>query len=107
MLSDGCLSPVHAPQLRLGLANAWDPLQNATDMWDPDTVQDLQTWQQLVAGKLKAIPYDKAHRVNDGIAMIPLAHGSFDNDIDVVTATLERVRDKQPLPTKVEILHGF
>ena len=39
--------------------------------------------------------------------MIPLAHGSFDNDIDVMTATLECVLGKKPLPTKVEILHGF
>jgi len=36
-----------------------------------------------------------------------LAHGSFDNDVDVVTATFERVLAKQPLPTKAEIFHGF
>jgi len=36
-------------------------------MWDPDTDQDVRTWQQLVAGKLKAIRYDKAHKVSDGI----------------------------------------
>jgi len=46
-------------------------------------------------------------KVNDRVAMIPLAHGSFDNDLDVVTATLERVLVTKPLPTKVEILHGF
>jgi hypothetical protein len=100
------LETVHKTPL-LGLANAWDPRQNATDMWDPDTVQDVEAWQQLVAGKLKAIRYDKAHRVNDGVAMIPLAHGSFDNDLDVVTSTLERELRKKPLPTKVEIPHGF
>jgi hypothetical protein len=83
-----------------------DPRLNATYMWDPETVQDVEAWQRLVAGKLKAIRYDKSHRVND-VAMIPLAHGPFDNDLDVVTATLERVLRKQPLPTKVEILHGF
>ena len=36
-------------------------------MWDPDTDQDVRTWQQLVANKLKAIRYDKAHKVSDGI----------------------------------------
>ncbi len=45
-------------------------------------------------------------KVFDGQEYISLAHGSFDNDTQVVATTLERIRG-QALAVKVENLHGF
>jgi hypothetical protein len=39
---------------------------------------------------------------------INLAHGSFDNDIDVLSRTLQSIRaDGKPLPVPITSLTGF
>jgi hypothetical protein len=43
--------------------------------------------------------------VPTGQGSIPLAHGSFDNDVDVVTKTLERIRGSK-LDIPIETLRG-
>jgi hypothetical protein len=92
----------------LGLEKAW--LAGSTDKdddsWDPDTKDHVKAWQKLAGGKAKLVAYGKSHKVNDGVGTIPLAHGSFDNDVEVVSKTLERILGK-PLPTRVEVLRGF
>ncbi|MGA7982758.1 MAG: hypothetical protein WCA32_21365 [Chromatiaceae bacterium] len=56
------------------------------------------------AGKVLQVHNNK--RVSDGVEQIPLAHGSFDNDHGVMTATLERILGA-PLAAPIENLHGF
>ena len=50
-------------------------------------------------------PHDQT-RVNDGRGPIPIAHGSFDNDVAVVSHSIELIRGR-PLAFKVENLRGF
>ncbi|MDR4493863.1 MAG: hypothetical protein R3B74_05480 [Nitrospirales bacterium] len=44
--------------------------------------------------------------VSDGVQKIPLAHGSFDNDVEVMTRTLKRILGKN-LPYPIENLKGY
>jgi len=46
-------------------------------------------------------------QVHDGQRVIPLAHGSFDNDVEVMTETLTRIRGGVALDAEVENLRGF
>jgi len=47
------------------------------------------------------------HPVDTGAEPIDLAHGSFDNDRKVITRTLERIREGEPLVHAVGSLGGF
>lgn len=44
--------------------------------------------------------------VPTGHGSIPLAHGSFDNDVEVLTQTLKRIRGGGKLAATVENLRG-
>ncbi|MBI5015712.1 MAG: C1 family peptidase [Deltaproteobacteria bacterium] len=100
------LEDVHKMPL-LGMEAAWNPAVEVQDQWNSRRVQDVGRWRAFMGdmGTVRVHGKDRA-RVFDGVDFIPLAHGSFDNDVAVVTATLERIRGGS-LAAKVESLHGF
>lgn len=99
------LETVHKTPL-LGLADAWDPDMNSSDLWSADALGDVRGWQARAGKGIALHAYGKKHTVHDGVGPIPLAHGSFDNDCAIVTKTLERIAGKA-LAARVEVLRGF
>ncbi|PZP28767.1 MAG: peptidase C1 [Roseateles depolymerans] len=65
----------------------------AADQWDADAAADVAAWRRLwPAGallNLVSTPKVRTTRAGDQIAA---SHGSFDNNIEVLTGTLERLR---------------
>lgn len=91
----------------LGLEGAWREEAETPDMWNRDTLIDVTNWRKFAKSEVGLKVHTKGRaKVSDGQELIPLAHGSFDNDVEVVTATLERIRGDK-LRAKVENLHGF
>ena len=102
------LEDVHKMPL-LGMEGVWPGRPRSADMWnvDKEVGKSLSTWQKFAASEISLRIHDKKRaQVWDGQGDIPLAHGSFDNDVDVVAKTLERIRGKALL-AKVENLRGF
>jgi len=95
------LEDVHKMPL-LGMEGAWRDV--AADFWHPSYAQDVAQWRSF-AKKARLIVHDEAD-VNDGVGQIPLAHGSFDNDLSVITSLLEDMRGEE-LAAAVDNLHGF
>jgi pimeloyl-ACP methyl ester carboxylesterase len=87
----------------LGMANAWD--SGAKTAWHPNLVPTVQEWQAFWGKQHLPIQHEETH-VSDGIGTIPLAHGSFDNDVEVMTRTLERILEKS-LSYRIENLKGY
>jgi len=94
----------------LGMATSWVPVgtnppfsQDADHIWGP-----VRRWQKEWKGpaptELTTTP------VSDGEVKIPAAHGSFDNDVAIVSRTLKRILGSAPdaqLKEEIESLHGF
>lgn len=97
------LEDVHKTPL-LGMAAAWDP-KDPDDIINRRRLGDVAAWRKLWANGPKPREYDNA-RGDDGQGPIPIAHGSFDNDVAVVTHSLEFIRGS-PLDFPVENLRGF
>lgn len=94
----------------LGLLKAFDPTCNTDEHWNEPRLVQMQTtltaWQNFWwGGNMPANPFFKngkgrpsslldvtdARQIDSGARKIEAAHGSFDNDIAVVKATLARV----------------
>ena len=91
------------------MERVWPGRPRPADQWNDDEEinDDLAAWAKFAGTAIEPRIHDKKRaKVSDGQGFIPLAHGSFDNDIDVVTKTLERIRGKALL-AKVENLHDF
>ena len=86
----------------LGMANAWNPGKRSEWSNDPVIQRGVKAWQAFW-GSVRAPRETTDAQVSSGVAMIPSAHGAFDNDVDVVTRTLERIAGR-PLKQKVEQL---
>jgi len=86
----------------LGMANAWDSSKRSEWSDDPAIQRGLKAWQAFW-GSVRAPRETTEAQVSNGVARIPSAHGSFDNDVDVITRTLERIAGR-PLKQKVEQL---
>jgi len=86
----------------LGMANAWDPARR--NLWSDDPViqRGLKAWQTFW-GTVRAPREVTEAQVSNGVTRIPAAHGAFDNDVAVVTRTIERISGK-PLKQPVEQL---
>lgn len=117
------LETVHKMPL-LGMENAWRDMPAPEEVWHRDFVGDIAEWRAFAANAglqaqvygpgadapegagdiLAAGPTDT--QVWDGQKRIPLNHGSFDNNVAVVTGTLERILG-DALAFPVENLHGF
>lgn len=87
----------------LGMANAWNP--KAKDSWHPDLQDTVTEWQKFWSTGTKPKQHAGTH-VSDGVQKIPLAHGSFDNDVVTMTRTLKRILGKK-LKYPIENLQGF
>lgn len=88
------------------LGMAWSWKGNAPQgQWsnDPETQAALETWAELATGMSLRLHGKRREYVSTGASQIRLAHGSFDNDIEVVSAMLQRMRGA-PLVAKVENL---
>lgn len=100
------LEQVHKMPL-LGMQDVWNQEVGTSDRWHRDTCEDVVAWRKFAGSQLSPTVHTKKRSmVSDGMEMIPLAHGSFDNDRQVVTATLARIRGDK-LCAKVENLHWF
>jgi hypothetical protein len=86
----------------LGMANAWDPSKRSTWSDDPAIQRGLKAWQTFW-GSVRAPREVTEPQVSDGVRRIPSSHGAFDNDIAVVTRTIERIAGR-PLKHPVEQL---
>ncbi|MDH5586467.1 MAG: C1 family peptidase [Nitrospirota bacterium] len=86
-----------------GMANAWNPKANTT--WHPDLKDSVVEWQKFWGSGTKPTLHSGTH-VSDGIEKIPLAHGSFDNDVATIGRTLKRLLGKN-LKFPIENLQGF
>jgi hypothetical protein len=82
----------------LGLANAITPEAFDARQWADDQVASMTAWRELwtpgapgPAQRGFAVTAPDV-RVTRAGATIQATHGSFDNNIDVITATLERIR---------------
>ena len=85
--------------------------QESARAWDgtSSTGETLRAWRRAAAEakldkRLRVIDTVKVRTSTD--ATIPAAHGSFDNDIDVLTATLKLIRGGE-LIEPVTDLRGF
>ncbi|WP_420223733.1 hypothetical protein [Pigmentiphaga litoralis] len=96
----------------LGLSNIWNPDYSG---WDgsSDTAEALSAWRKAfddAEGKvLKRVDTPKVRvgtEANGDAVLQKAAHGSFDNDLAVVTRTLERITGTA-LSTPVDELRGF
>ncbi len=100
------LEDVHKMPI-LGMEGAWQDLTARPDIWHGSRLKGVKEWKKFAKGKANLQIHDKTRAsVPDGQGEIPLAHGSFDNDVDVMTKTLERVRGAE-LRAKIESLRGF
>lgn len=108
------LEDVHKMPL-MGMAQAWEvkDKKKNDEMWYGNKHDDLLAWSRFAGSQIKPEKYTKDDDpVWDGEEFIPLAHGSFDNDIYVITKTLKCIRDHgrprgHKLKIEVENLHGF
>ncbi len=86
-----------------GMANAWDP--KANDGWHPDLQDTVVEWQKFWAKGPKPTLHSGTH-ISDGVEKILLAHGSFDNDVDLMGRTCKRILGKK-LKFPIENLKGY
>jgi len=84
----------------LGLERAHDPKYVADgDQWDDDRLADVKAWQTLWLGRggtsrtVVVAEQDVPHTRIGGRTQA--THGSFDNNIDIWTATLERIAGRR------------
>ena len=89
----------------LGMEWSWKMQGMPQDQWsaDEDSRKALESWPVLATNMSLRLHDKKREYVSTGAGKIKLAHGSFDNDIDVVAQMLERMRGG-PLLAKVENL---
>jgi alpha-beta hydrolase superfamily lysophospholipase len=97
------LEDMHKTPL-LGLAATWNP-EDPDDIINSRRRSDVAAWRKLWANGPKPREHDDT-RVDDGQGPIPIAHGSFDNDVAVIGHSIELIRGS-PLAFPVENLRGF
>jgi len=97
------LEDVHKTPL-LGLAAAWDP-KDPDDIVNSQRRRDVAAWRKLWGNAPLPKPHDDT-RVDDGQGPIPIAHGSFDNDVAVVGHSIEFISGSK-LVFPIENLRGF
>jgi predicted alpha/beta hydrolase family esterase len=100
------LEPRHKTPL-MGLAASWDTKTTtpSSDLWHGAEKAVAKAWIAGADGRVEHVLH-KAKNVSTGHAEIPLAHGSFDNDVKVIGETIRKIRRK-PLAFKIENLAGF
>ncbi|MGH6903072.1 MAG: C1 family peptidase, partial [Geminicoccaceae bacterium] len=97
------LEEMHKTPL-LGLAAAWNP-QDPDDVVNIRRRSDVVAWHKVWADGPRPREHDDT-RIDDGRGPVPIAHGSFDNDVAVVGHSIAFIRGS-PLAFPVENLRGF
>jgi len=89
----------------LGMEWAWNIGAAPEDQWsnEPGIQEALANWSNMAKGMSLRLHGKRREYVSTGSGQIRLAHGSFDNDIEVVADTLARIRGAK-LIAKVENL---
>lgn len=98
-LEDGHKMPL------LGMQRAWGADQDE-ETWYKGSQDDLSKWRKFADGSITLDVHTQEHVKVAEKDQIPLAHGSFDNDIAVVGRTLDRIRGAALLKP-VSSLKGF
>lgn len=100
------LERVHKTPL-IGLANAWGGAL-PQDLWAPEERQNAAIWAAFAKKSGIALQLHDEPMVADGPKHeIGIAHGSFDNDLGVITATLQRILGGTAPVLPVTDLRGF
>ena len=85
----------------LGMLHALEPTDDDDSIWSPNTRSSRKQWREFMPGvnlhRLDAEQVTTAIDPAGKPVTIPAAHGSFDNDIDVVTETLLRITRESAL----------
>ena len=79
----------------LGMEWALKPDRAQQGQWndDADVAASLVEWAAFSSQGVKLKLHSKKRKyVSTGASQIPLAHGSFDNDVEVITALIRRIR---------------
>lgn len=108
------LEDIHKMPL-LGMTAAWnkDHVDEEDGKFNSSQQREIEKWLDFAtkgAGKVKLSVYDKQFsKVKTSLQgdQIDLAHGSFDNDINVISLSLMRLLNKDELEIPVENLGGF
>ena len=103
------LEEVHKMPL-LGMEAAWPDFKGPDDVWNRDSrfQEQLSRWRAFVGGdKAALLSVHDEKTVSDGVAAMPIAHGTFDNDVSVIAETIRRLRGSKTLAVEVTNLHGF
>jgi len=87
----------------LGLERALQAEFITTDQWAASQLDAVREWQRRFDSHNYHPVASPSVRVNRKGRTVPATHGSFDNDIDVITATIERITGA-PLPHPIEWL---
>ena len=101
----------------LGMESAFDPDKaqkghNYT-YWHASTLNSVKKWQDFWGGRqlekvaakqVTAVAKWKNGRVVDRIKLLDTAHGTFDNDVEVIDLTLRRILGLNVLPRTVDNL---
>lgn len=98
------LEDVHKEPL-LGMQRAWTEDQDE-ELWHKGSADDLAKWRKFAGTAITPTVHSQEHVKVAAKDEIPLAHGSFDNDIAVVARTLGRIRG-DALLKPVSRLKGF
>jgi hypothetical protein len=91
----------------LGINEAWANNAETTDKWSDSKAsrKSLLGWRKFAgAGVTKNV--HNTQMISDGREDIRLDHGSFDNSVKIMAATIKRIRGRNLL-NNVESLHGF
>jgi hypothetical protein len=87
----------------LGMEAAW---QGPNSKWPQDFETDLAKWSRFAGQSVKLITHSREKVTVAPNQTIDLAHGSFDNDTEVVARTLAMIRGEE-LKAPVTSLVGF
>jgi hypothetical protein len=80
----------------LGFERALDPNYNTTDYWAQAQLTPLRAWQAAFKGSRNcvaapSVPVNKQGKTQQA------QHGSFDNNVEVIGATIARISGKKPV----------
>lgn len=88
----------------IGMHNAFKPGKNNDRTWHSSTLSEVKAWQkfwkQQPDANLRVLDAKKVEKVKN-LDYIAAAHGCFDNSIDDVEATLQRITGRKKLESPV------
>ncbi len=110
------LESIHKTPL-LGMAAAWEDTKEKEifayakeeDIFNDAQYSEMEKWAKFAKG-IKCFTYDKSKskvKTSREDDYTDLAHGSFDNDINVIEETIKQIKGVKKLKYKVENLNGF